>query len=153
MSARFQISKLDDAQQLVFGYANVSVSKSTAAGSGGEEFFDLQADSIPPDELEKAAYSFVLDFREADAMHEGPAIGQLVESMVFTPEKLTKLATDPVTGDVDTAALETLKRLLPTRWWVGFKLNKVNYEAVKSGKYKMFSIAGEAERRNAEEDE
>lgn len=142
----FQIAKLDDGQRLVFGYANVSVAKSTAAGSGGHDIFDLQLDSIPAAELEKGAYDFVLDFREADEMHAGGAIGQLVESVVFTPEKLEKFATDPVSGDVDQEGLAVLKRLLPCRWWVGFKLNSDSYQAVKSGKYKMFSIAGEADR-------
>lgn len=149
MSTKFEIAKFDDVQSLVFGFANVSVSKSTAAGSGGDEFFDLQLDSIPPAELEKAAYDFVLDFREADEMHKGDAIGHLVESMVFTDEKLSKLATDPVSGKVDEEALTILKRALPCRWWVGFKLNKSSYELVKSGQYKMFSIGGEADRVDA----
>lgn len=143
--AQFQIAKLDDNQSLVFGYANVSVSKSTAQGIGGL-VEDLQLDIVPPDELEKAAYEFVLDFREADEMHTGDAVGQLVESMVFTPDKLAKLATDPTTGTVDEAALEVLKRILPCRWWVGFKLAPASYQAVKSGKFKMFSIAGDADR-------
>lgn len=147
----FQIAKIDDAERLVFGFANVSVAKSTAAGSGGHEIFDLQKDSIPPAELEKAAYQFVLDFREADADHKGPAIGQLVESMVFTPEKLAKLATDPVSGAVNSEALAILKQALPCRWWVGFKLEPQAYAAVKSGKYRMFSIAGEADRTDLEE--
>jgi len=142
----FHIAKMNDEQSLVFGYANVSVAKSTAAGTGGHEIFDLQMDSIPPDELEKAAYKFVLDFRETDENHEGPAVGQLVESMVFTPEKLEKLCTDPVSGVVYQEALLVLKQVLPPRWWVGFKLDPASYQAVKSGKYKMFSIAGEADR-------
>lgn len=142
----FLIAKLDDSERLVFGWANVSVAKSTAKATGGHEIFDLQKDSIPPAELEKAAYDFVLDFRETDEMHEGPCVGQLVESMVFTPEKLAKLATDPTTGKVDEATLSMLSKALPPRWWVGFKLEKSSYEAVKSGKFKMFSIAGEADR-------
>lgn len=142
----FHVSKLDDSQNLVFGWANVSVAKSTAAAVGGHDIFDLQLDSIPPVELEKAAYDFVLDFRETDEDHNGPCIGHLVESMVFTPEKLEKLATDPVSGAIDGEALTVLKRILPCRWWVGFKLAPDSYSAVKSGKFKMFSIAGEADR-------
>lgn len=145
----FQIAKLDDGQSLVFGFANVSVSKSTAKADGGEEFFDLQADAIPPEELEKGAYAFNLDFREADDNHQGSATGHLVESMVFTPDKLEKFATDPVTGEVNKEHLEVLKKVFPTRWWVGFKMAPASYEAVKSGKFKMFSIAGEADRENA----
>lgn len=142
----FQVAKLDDEQRLVFGWANVSVAKSTASGTGGHDIFDLQKDSIPPSELEKAAYDFVLEFRETDEMHAGEAVGHLVESMVFTPEKLEKLATDPATGEVDPIIHSVLKKALPPRWWVGFKLAPSSYQAVKSGKYKMFSIAGEADR-------
>lgn len=149
-SSQFQIAKFDESQCLVFGYANVSVSKRAANGEGGEQFFDLQKDSIPPGELESAAYEFVLDFREADEMHKGGAIGHLVESIVFTPEKLVALATDPATGVVDTEGLEVLKRLFPPRWWVGFKLDKGVFAKVKSGEYKMFSIAGEADRQEVE---
>ncbi len=145
----FQIAKLNDEQRLVFGFANVSISKATSAGKGGDEFYDLQRDSVPPDELEKAAYEFVLNFREADEMHEGDAVGHLVESMVFTPDKLSKLASDPVTGQVDKVVLAALEKALPCRWWVGFRLNDSSYKLVKSGKYKMFSIAGEAEREVA----
>ena len=146
----FQIAKLDDSQCLVFGYANVSVSKSTAQGAGGEVFFDLQEDAIRPDDLEKGAYGFVLDFREADEMHEGSSIGDLVESIVFTPDKLIKFVTDPTTGDVDTDSLKVLQKVFPTRWWVGFKLAPEAYAGVKSGKYTMFSVAGEADRKDAE---
>jgi hypothetical protein len=142
----FQISKLDDDLHLVFGYANVSISKSTSGGSGGKEFFDLQRDSIPPAELEKAAYDFVLDFRDTGEMHKGDSVGRLIESIVFTPDKLQALATDPVSGVVYEEGLAVLKQLLPPRWWVGFKLEPASYQAVKSGKYKMFSIAGEADR-------
>lgn len=143
----FQIAKLDESQLLVFGYANVSVSKRHANGKGGEQFFDLQQDSVPPGELEAAAYDFVLDFREADEMHKGGVKGQLVESIVFTPDKLIALATDPATGILDEPGLEVLKRMFPPRWWVGFKVDKAVFAKVKSGEYKMFSIAGEADRQ------
>lgn len=142
----FKIAKIDKAECLVFGFANVSVSKRTATGNGGEEFFDLQQDSIPPEELEKAAYDHVLEFREADEMHEGAATGRLVESIVFTPEKLEKFATDPVTNEVNQEDLAVLKRLFPSRWWVGYKFDRPSFDKVVSGKFKMFSIAGEAER-------
>lgn len=148
MSTPFTIAKLDRAQCLVFGFANVSVSKSTAKGGGGEEFFDLQQDSIPPEELEKAAYEHVLEFREANDMHEGPVTGRLVESIIFTDEKLEKFATDPSTGKVNQEDLAVLKRLFPSRWWVGYKMEKDSFEKVMSGEYRMFSIEGEATRES-----
>ncbi len=146
MGTPFQIAKFNDEQSLVFGFANVSVAKSTSVAEGGHVIFDLQKDAVPPEELEAAAYDFVLDFRETGEMHEGQATGQLVESMVFTPEKLAKLVTDPTTGKVDEVALACLTKAIPPRWWVGFKLNKRSYEGVKSGKFTMFSVQGEAER-------
>jgi hypothetical protein len=143
---QFTIAKMVDEQCLVFGFANVSVSKRTTKGDGGEEFFDLQKDAMPPEELERAAYEFVLKFREADEMHEGDAIGQLIESIVFTPEKLRAFATDPVTKVVDERDLAVLTKVFPPRWWVAFKLNKASFAKVKSGEFTMFSIAGDAER-------
>lgn len=148
MGTSFQIAKLDDEQCIVFGFANVSIAKTTAHGVGGHEIEDLQLDHVPPDELEKAAYVHVLESREADAMHTGPAIGHIVESLVFTPDKLEKFATDPVTGEVNPGDLEVLKRLFPTRWWVGYKVDKAVFAKVKSGEYKMFSIAGTADRED-----
>lgn len=142
----FQITKLDDDQRIVFGFANVSVAKATTVGVGGHLISDLQEDSIPPEELEKGAYDYVIESREADEMHEGPPVGQLIESIVFTPDKLEKFATDPVSGEINRGDLEVLKRLFPTRWWVGYKLDPASFAKVKSGQFKMFSIAGSAER-------
>lgn len=139
MPQPFKILKLNNAERLVFGFANVSIAK------GGEIITDLQGDRIAPSELEKGAYDYVLTAREADEMHKGGAIGYLVESMVFTPEKLLVIATDPSTGEVDLEGFEVMKRLIPPRWWVGFKLEPEAYAKVQKGEYKMFSIAGEAE--------
>lgn len=143
---RFQIVKLIPEQFLIFGYANVSIAKSTSVASGGEQFFDLQSDSVPPDELEKGAYDYVLEAREADEMHKGGVKGMLVESMVFTPDKLQRFATDPTTGEVNKTDLMVLERLFPSRWWVGFKVDPDAFEKVKKGEYRMLSIAGEADR-------
>lgn len=148
--SQFHIAKLDKSERLVFGWANVSVSKATSHGVGGEQFYDLQADSIPPDELEKAAYLHVEEYRETDEMHRGGPVGTLVESIVFTPEKLEKFCTDPVTGEVNRGDLEVLKRLFPTRWWVGYRLEPEAFAKVLSGEYRMFSIGGEAERIEVE---
>jgi hypothetical protein len=56
-----KVVKVDEAQQLVFGWV---------------------------DELEKAMYDYVLESRESNDMHDGPVTGRLVESFVSTPEKL-----------------------------------------------------------------
>lgn len=142
MPEPFTIQKIDEHQRLVFGYANVSVAK------GDHLITDLQGDRIAPEELEKGAYDFVLFAREADEMHEGGAIGHLVESMVFVPDKLQALATDPATGKLDEEGLAVLKRLFPPRWWVGFKVEPSAFSKVLSGEYTMFSIAGTADAVN-----
>lgn len=126
----FEIAKFDESQRLVFGYANVSITKD------GRALEDLHDDIIDPEELEKAAYDFVLDFRASGEMHDRGVVkgatGRLVESMVFTPEKLEKLGLP--------------KDAVPTRWWVGFKLDPQTFAKVKSGVFKMFSIQGTGER-------
>lgn len=139
MAESFKILKLDEVEHLVFGFANVSIAK------GGKLITDLQGDRIAPSELEKGAYEYVLTARTVDEMHEGEIVGHLVESMVFTPEKLQALATNPATGEIDQAAFEIMKSLIPTRWWVGFKVSPSAFAKVKSGDYPMFSIAGEAD--------
>ena len=144
MSA-FQIAKTDDAEHLVFGYASVAVTKD------GSDLEDTQGDIIPPAELESAAYDYVLTSRASDEMHDQEISGQLVESVVFTPEKLEAMATDPTTGKADPELLKTLTAAFPPRWWVGFKLDPSAYAGVKSGKYTMFSIGATAERIPAEQ--
>lgn len=136
MSEPFKITKIDTVEHLVFGFANVSIAK------GGKIITDLQGDRIAPDELEKAAYDYVLTAREADEMHEGGVVGHLVESVVFTPEKIAAMLTDPITGVINQEACEVMKSALPPRWWVGFKLDPSAFAKVQSGEYKMLSIAG-----------
>jgi hypothetical protein len=120
------VLKLDTARQLVFGWASVAVTKD------GETLIDRQGDIIPPQELEDAAYEYVLTYREADEMHNQITKGQLVESVVFTPEKLRVMGLP-----ADSA---------PTGWWVGFKLDAETFRKVQDGRLSMFSIEGTAER-------
>jgi len=122
----FHVIKIDVEQRLAFGWASVAVRKD------GETVVDSQQDIITPAELEQAAYEFVLKFREATEMHQGPTIGSLVESMVVTPEKLS--------------ALGLPQDALPLGWWVGFRLEPETFAKVKDGTLRMFSIEGTAER-------
>src|SRR3990167_3665318 len=97
------IAKIDDEQRVVFGWASV------AKRADGTTIEDSQGDVIDSEDLEKAAYDFVFDFREANAMHTGPVTGRLVESFVSTPEKLVKMGLAP--------------DALPSAWWTGFKID------------------------------
>lgn len=126
MNDQFAIRKLNEDENLVFGWASVAVQKD------GNILEDQQGDVIDPTVLEKAAYEFVMEFREADEMHNQVTKGHLVESFVSTPEKLQ--------------ALGLAADALPQGWWVGFHVAPDVFAKIKSGQYKMFSIEGTAER-------
>ena len=125
-----KVQKTDDDQHLAFGWASI-------IEENGEPITDFQGDMISQDVLEKAAYDYVLDVREAGEMHETIGVGKIIESMVFTEEKI--------------AALELPPGSIPVGWWLGFKIfDEEVYAKVKSGEYQMFSIGGEAIREEAE---
>lgn len=125
----FEIYKTDDDQHLVFGWASVVITVN------GEELEDLQHDMIDPEELEEAAYEYVLNFRDTGEEHL-PGYrkkGKLVESCVFTPEKQR--------------AMGIPEGILPVAWWIGFKIyDEATWQLIKDGTYKMFSIEGKAQR-------
>lgn len=119
------ISKFKD-EQLVFGWANVAILE-----DGENRPIDWDGDEIDPDVLEKAAYNFVLNFGDTGVMHEGESVGKLVESVMFTEEKME--------------AMGIPKGILPYGWWVGFKVLDADvFQKVKDGTYNMFSIQGTA---------
>lgn len=57
IKGRVAITKSDDEKRLAFGWASVSLT------ADGEEIEDWQKDIIEPEELENAAYNFVLLYR------------------------------------------------------------------------------------------
>jgi hypothetical protein len=121
------IVKTDAKRQLVFGWASVAVNKD------GSPLVDRQGDIISMDDLEDAAYVFVLKFREANQRHQNGVDGVLVESLAVTPEKLEKMGLAP--------------NALPAGWWVGFYIeDPAVFAKVESGEYAMFSIEGSATR-------
>ena len=127
IKSRFRIMKSDDEKMLAFGWANVSMRVD------GELIEDWQADIIEPEELENAAYEYVLLYHEGGEMHERGGVAVLIESVVFTEEKMQAMGIPAGT--------------LPVGWWIGFKItDKDVWEKVKNGTYQMFSIEGEAER-------
>ena len=118
-----KVAKRDDEKFLVFGWASMA------------DVTDSQGDVISIDTLEKAAYDFVLNSRTGGAMHEVYGVATLVESIVFTPEKLAALGLD--------------KDALPHGWWVGFKVTDTEaWQKIKNGDYTMFSIGGRAVRED-----
>lgn len=130
LKGRFKIMKSDDEKMLAFGWASVSMRVD------GEVIEDWQKDIVEPEELEKAAYEFVLLYREGGEMHERGGAAVLIESVVFTEEKMQAMGIPVGT--------------LPVGWWIGFKvLDEDVWEKVKDGTYSMLSIEGEAERIEA----
>jgi len=128
----FKIAKSAEDKQLVFGWANVAIDKD------GTYPIDWDGDITEPEELEKAAYDFVLKHRVTGEMHEGEAKGNLVESIMFTKEKQEALGIPPGT--------------VPEGWWVGFHVpDKEVFAKIKSGEYQMFSVEGQAVRQPAGE--
>lgn len=125
---RSPVAKIDNDRQIVFGWANVCIKTS------GEQVVDSDDEMIDPDELENAAYNFVLSANDGTGEeHLGVSKGQLIESMFFTPEKLV--------------AMGLAKNALPIGWWVGFHVeDEKAWRRVKSGRHKMFSIQGVSRR-------
>lgn len=132
----FRIFKTDEDQRLVFGWASVAITVD------GEVLEDRQHDMIDPEDLEEAAYEYVLNFRDTGEEHL-PGYrkkGKLIESCVFTPEKQE--------------AMGIPEGILPVAWWIGFKIDDEDtWQRVKNGTYKMFSIEGKAEREEIEKTE
>lgn len=117
------ITKADDARQLVFGWASVAVAKD------GTPVIDLQGDVIAIEDLEAAMYAYVRESGELNFDHAGETRGQLVEALVFTPDKLEKMGIPAGT--------------VPLGAWVGYHLpDQADYARAKDGGLLMFSIEG-----------
>ena len=125
LTVQATIAKADDSQQRIFGWASIAVTKA------GEPVIDLQGDMIDIEDLEEGWYDYVRESGELDFAHMGACRGQMIEAMVFTPEKL--------------AALDLPPGSLPLGAWVGFYVpDKQDYAVIKQRGYLMFSIAGTA---------
>lgn len=125
----FSIYKTDDDKRLVFGWASI------VATADGNQLEDRQHDIIDPEDLEEAAYDYVLNFRDTGEEHL-PSMrkkGRLVESCVLTEEKQK--------------AMGIPKGILPIGWWIGFYIDDDDtWNRIKNGTYQMFSIEGKANR-------
>ena len=124
--AQYAIAKVDDEKRTVFGWAYQCVDKH------GNRVVDHSGEFIEPADLEDAMYGFVKESRESNDMHNGPVTGVLIESMVFTKDKLEALG---LPGDA-----------LPQGAWVGFQLDPESYAKVKTGERTAWSIEGVAEK-------
>lgn len=134
-----EFTKFDEDKRLAFGWASV-------VSLNGEPVLDKQGDVIDPDEIEKAAYQYMLVSRKGGEMHkrrtgadgadEPVHVADIVESFVVTPEKIEKMG---------------LPADMPQGWWVGYKVHDDEaWRKVKSGEYQGFSIHGKGRRTPAE---
>lgn len=132
-----EFSKLDDDKRLAFGWASVTK-------VDGMPVIDRQADFMTTEDIETAAYEYVLKSRVGGDMHRrnGEAahkVSDLVESFVVTDEKVKKMG---------------LPEDTPRGWWVGFKIHDDDaWELVKKGERTGFSIHGRGRRREIGMDE
>lgn len=130
MTWNADISEIDDEKRQVFGFATVT-------HVDGEEVIDRQGDYIPLEEIEKAAYNYVLTSRVGGDMHSRDGAGpkhtaDLIESVVFSPEKAEAMGIDdcPKYG-----------------WWIGMRVNDDDqWNMVKNGERTGISIHGRGKR-------
>lgn len=125
-----KFSKMDEDKHEVFGWASV-------VEMDGKPVVDRQGDWITPDEIEKAAYKYVLDSRKGGHQHkrEGDSpfhASNMIESIVFTPEKIAKMG---------------LPTDFPVGWWVGYKVHDdETWAKIKNDEVTGFSIHGSGKR-------
>lgn len=135
-----EIVKVDAAQHLVFGWASV-------VEIAGRPIVDTQSDIILPATLEDAAYAYVESSGKAGEMHEGKGvtkIGQLVESMLFTPEKVTAML-----QSLTSQGINAVMDMPFVGWWIGFRIDSPEvWDAITSDppRLKAFSVGGKGKR-------
>lgn len=137
INTQLRVTKIDPENRMVFGFFNVNK-------VGDELVTDLQEDQIETEELEKAAYDFVLNARIAGEGHLRKGVGDLVESMMFTYDKqeaiLKSLADMGIEGAQFDLGIEG--------WWGGFRITDESVlKKIEKGDYPMFSVGGKAAER------
>lgn len=135
LSTKASIVKFDDERRHVFGIFSV-------AKVGEDLVIDHEDDSIDPDDLEEAAYGHVLDARIAGENHLRKGVGDLIESVVLTPEKCAAMV--KALGETGIVAKIDVPAVV---WWGGYHVHDdAVWKAVKDGEYVSFSIGGTADR-------
>lgn len=129
------IAKMDEDERNVFGWAYVThdVEGNVVIDKSGEFVDD-------PKELEAAAYDYVINKRIGGDSHKtnddgSPTqIGTMIESVVFTPDKIAKMGIPA--------------GVLPTAWWLGIHVTDDEvWQQVKKGERPAFSIQGSGVRK------
>lgn len=127
-SVSVPIAKVDDDEHMIWGWASVIEEDGTVVT-------DKQDDKIELAELSTAARTFMKFYRVGGDMHEAMGAGDIVESIVFTPDLQKALGID-------------LKKV---GWFIGYHVTDADvWKRVKSGDLKAFSFGGRARRVEAE---
>jgi hypothetical protein len=136
-----QICKVDAAQHLVFGWFSV-------VEIDGIPIEDTQEDIIWPHTIEDSAYDFVLNARKAGEMHEDGnngevrGVGRLVESCVFTAEKVKAMI-----QSLRDQGIEAVIDLHCICWWGGMKIDDpATWAKITTGELRAWSIGGKGKR-------
>lgn len=118
-----KMNRVDEEKRRVFGFFSVSE-------ENDKEVIDYHGDVIASEDLEEAAYKYVMYSGMGDERHDERAKAMLIESMFFSKEKQMALGID----------------LGKVCWWGGFYiLDDDLWQKVKSGQYPMFSIGGRSQ--------
>lgn len=118
-----KMNRVDEEKRRVFGFFSV-------IEENDKEVVDYHGDVIASDDLEEAAYKYVMYSGMGDERHDERAKAMLIESMFFSKEKQMALGID----------------LGKVCWWGGFYiLDDDLWQKVKSGQYPMFSIGGRSQ--------
>lgn len=125
----------DDTKNCLFGWAYVAIKKDGAQVVDHSEEFVKEENF---EDLELATYAYNLEFREADTQHDMVTKGFLIESMVFTKEKMAKMGIP--------------EGILPQGVWMGFFFPDDNeYARIRKMKKPMFSLYGAATKEYVKE--
>jgi hypothetical protein len=125
-----EVSKVDTKKRQIFGYASV-------VSIDGVPVVDRQGDMMDIEDIEDAAYQYVMKSRIGGAQHRRNGdqpfhASDLIESFVVTPEKIEKMG---------------LPEDTPLGWWTGFKVHdEETWQDYESGKKTGFSIHGRGKR-------
>jgi hypothetical protein len=135
------IVKVDQQEHLVFGWFSI-------VEVNGRPIEDTQGDMITPATIEASAYDFVLNARTGGEMHEPGAdgeirgVGRLVESCVFT--------TDKVNAMVESLRKQGIEATIDLRcipWWGGMKIDDPDtWAQIVTGDLRAWSIGGKGKR-------
>lgn len=127
-----EFAKTDDEKRQVFGWASI-------VKMDGKDVIDRQGDWISPEEIEKAAYTYVVKSRTGGHQHKRSETGEafkaadMIESFVITDEKVEKMG---------------LPESTPRGWWVGYHVSDDDaWARIKDGRITGFSIHGRGKRQ------